>query len=146
MSKHWLNAIFVLTVLLVMVSLVSAHHQEPSVDGSVPIPTDIKIWGGISLALIFNRGIVPLLIFTGVIKEQNKKLIAVVLLFLGAAVGGVYSILTLKLSEPFDILTNVVSGALAGLMAVGVQSTVKNTFQYFGKTELPKLLSNPKML
>lgn len=110
---------------------------------TIPIPTDIKIWGGISLAVVFNRGIVPLLFFLGLIKEENKKLVGLVLLFLGAAVGLVYSVFTAHLTDYYAIAVNVMSGALAGILAVGGQSFLKNTFEHFGKS-LPKVLSNPK--
>lgn len=124
------NILIVLLCLLVLSAVAAPQDQPPE---TFPIPKDLTVWGGLSLALIFNRAIVPLLYFLGLVKDDNKKLIGVILLGLGAAAGAIYSLMTLKIDEPLAILTNIVAGALSGILAVGQHSTFKNAMQHFKK-------------
>ena len=97
---------------------------------TVPVPTDVTIWGGLSLALIFRVVIVPALLALGLLKDSNKKTVGGVLIALGVLAAGAYSVFTAKVSDPLMLLTNLAAGGFAGIGAVGLHSTQKNLTEW----------------
>lgn len=128
--KALLKAVFLTIALLFLFATPFAIYAQ---DGTLPIPTDLTVWGGISLALILNRVVVPVLALLGVIKDSNKKLIGYILGAAGMLIGAGYSIFSTTLDDPLKIITNVAAGGLAGVLAVGLHSTFKNGNEYFKK-------------
>lgn len=93
---------------------------------TVPVPTDLKVWGGLSLAVIFRVVIVPALLALGILKDSNKKTVGGYLVVAGVLAAAVYSFFTADISEPVALLTNLAAGGFAGLGAVGLHSAPKN--------------------
>lgn len=92
----------------------------------VEVPVDLKVWGGLSLAVIFRVVVVPALLALGVLKDSNKKTVGGYLVVAGVLAAGVYSFFSADISEPLALLTNLAAGGFAGLGAVGLHSAQKN--------------------
>ena len=99
--------------------------QEAS--GSITVPDNLTVWGGLSLSLLFNI-LVSALRALGVIKDDSrtKKLIGGYLAAVGGVIGLAFAITT-NVTEVVQIITYAASGALAGVTSVGFHSTFKNT-------------------
>lgn len=95
--------------------------------GAITVPDNITVWGGMSLALLFNI-LVTLLRTLGVIKDDSrtKKLIGGYLAVAGGAVGLAYAF-TSGVTDVIQIITLAAGGALAGVTSVGFHSAFKNT-------------------
>lgn len=93
---------------------------------TVPVPVDLRVWGGLSLALVFRAVIVPALLAFGILKDDNKKTVGAVLGVLGLLAGAVYSVFSANLTDVAEIITNLAAGGFAGVGAVGMHSSVKN--------------------
>lgn len=99
---------------------------------TVPVPTDIRVWGGLSLALVFRAVIVPALLAFGILKDDNKKTVGAVLGVLGLLAGAVYSVFSANLTDFQAIITNLAAGGFAGAGAIGFHSGVKNFKEWMG--------------
>lgn len=97
---------------------------------TIPVPVDVRVWGGLSLALIFRAIVVPALLAFGVLKDDNKKTVGAVLAILGLLAGGIYSLFGADLNDPIAIITNLAAGGFAGFGAVGLHSSQKNLFEW----------------
>lgn len=102
---------------------------------TIPIPTDISIWQGLKLSLIFNI-LIGFLRIINVIKDGPlKKSIGYILMAVGAIVGGTYAITAQGVDDFIPLMEYIGGGALSGVMAVGAHSTVKN-----GKEAWPQVV------
>jgi hypothetical protein len=91
---------------------------------TIEFPSDLLVWGGLSLSVVFNI-LVSFLTALGIFKPETKKRIGGYLMILGALTGGVFAFST-KVVDNMQILTYIVAGGLSGLLAVGNYSFVKN--------------------
>lgn len=93
----------------------------------ISVPDNLIVWGGMSLALLFNI-LVTALRAVGVIKDDSrtKKLVGGYLAAAGGVVGLAYAFTT-GVADTIQIITYAASGALAGVTSVGFHSTLKNT-------------------
>lgn len=126
-----MKSILVFAVLLMLPFLAQASGPYPQ--DTVPIPTDLNVWGGLSLALIFNRVLIPVLQLLGLFNDDNKKTIGFFLTALGMIIGGIYAFGAAHISDPLQAFTMIISGGLAGVMAVGLHSTSKNGLEWLKK-------------
>lgn len=102
---------------------------------TIPIPTDISIWKGLSLALIFNILIGFLRAINVISDGPLKKSLGYVLMGVGAIVGAIYAIYNQGIVDFVPLMQYIGGGALSGVMAVGNHSTIKN-----GKEAWPQLV------
>lgn len=104
-----------------LISVLLAIPQE-----TVPVPVDLRVWGGLSLALIFRAIIVPALLAFGILKDDNKKMVGAVLGTFGLLAGAIYSIFSANITDIQSIITNLAAGGFAGAGAIGFHSGMKN--------------------
>jgi uncharacterized membrane protein len=92
----------------------------------ITVPDNITVWGGLSLAMIFNL-LVTVLRTLNIIKDDTatKKFLGGLLSALGAVVGLVFAFST-HVVDNIQIITLAAGGALAGFASVGTNSSYKH--------------------
>ena len=97
-------------------------------DVMVEFPSDLILWQGISLAGVLS--ILTQLLKQFGIFDRYKKLIPFVLGVLSGVSGGAYYVSVNGFDDPTMILFNFVAGVIIAFNAVGIHSSIKNTYQF----------------
>lgn len=121
------KAIFLVSLFIVVIAPFAVFAQS-----EMPIPGDVKILGiSLSVLLTVIGAVIKNVVFKG---DDKRKLTPWILMAVGAALSGAAG-LTFFPDSPENFAGYIIFGITAGLGAVGLHSTGKNTLQFVKKKQ-----------